>query len=430
MAGEAGAERITVTPLKDDPIVKQLKIANIYLDKLTTANQEMYEDQAEATRLAGLNSKNKKDEKEKTNFLKSLFKKQGSTGTDGTDGLGSGFLSKYGAGIAMLLAPVIAGVLTSFGLKNSSGTSFRLPESERYNNNEVMGGGNHGKTKAGSMRDSAMEAVIRDAALKTGQDPDRMIEQARKESGLNPDVPNGKGSNAKGLFQMMPDTWTGVLKKHGKKHGLDEKTPVTDPRANALMAGELAKDDENILKTNRIPITNGTRHMMHILGGGDGPSFLKANPNTLAPDALVSKNKNKILKQNSAVFYHDGDRMQSPKTVAEVLQWANSESGQSKSSAVSTPSEPTSAPPLSKKTIGSSSSPSAIQTSAMSNPDVGTQLKAREQLTTAQIENANKMAQQQNSHQAPVVVQTSSPATTKRVSTMDNSRPTNLAKRY
>ena len=108
--------------------------------------------------------------------------------------------------------------------------------------------------------------AIADAAQRTGASFAYLLNQAKSESGLNPNAKAGT-SSATGLYQFIDQSWLGVLKQHGAEHGygwaadaikrrarrrLHRHDPAArqaifalrrDPTASALMAGEYAQDN-------------------------------------------------------------------------------------------------------------------------------------------------------------------------------------------
>ncbi len=63
-------------------------------------------------------------------------------------------------------------------------------------------------------------SAIQRAAARTNVDFGYLFNQAKVESGLDPDA-KARTSSATGLFQFIDQTWLGTVKKHGAAHGLD-----------------------------------------------------------------------------------------------------------------------------------------------------------------------------------------------------------------
>ena len=191
----------------------------------------------------------------------------------------------------------------------------------------------------------AVGAAIQRASEATGADFGFLMRTAARESGYNP-AAHAPSSSAAGLFQFVEQTWLGALKRHGAKHGYggyaelihdagdgrlsvsgsDAKKAVLalrmDPRAAALMAGELASDNSAYLKgrVGREP-TDGELYIAHFLGPKGSADLIEASHTrpgasaaALFPDAAAA---------NPAIFYRDGRSA----SVAEV--YANLTGGQS-----------------------------------------------------------------------------------------------------
>ena len=62
-------------------------------------------------------------------------------------------------------------------------------------------------------------AAIRLASAQTGVQFGYLLNQARLESGLNPNA-RARTSSATGLFQFIDQTWLGMVRRHGAEHGL------------------------------------------------------------------------------------------------------------------------------------------------------------------------------------------------------------------
>lgn len=75
----------------------------------------------------------------------------------------------------------------------------------------------------GEMTIGANQNMVRDAigraAQRTGVDFSYLFNQAKSESGLNPNA-RATTSSASGLFQFIDQSWLGVVKQHGAKHGM------------------------------------------------------------------------------------------------------------------------------------------------------------------------------------------------------------------
>ena len=185
-----------------------------------------------------------------------------------------------------------------------------------------------------SARDGAVAALIRRASAKTGAQFDYLMKTAMRESSLNPDA-RAKTSSAAGLFQFIEQTWLGVVKKYGARHGLgaeaaairadaDGRYAVASPalreqildlrfdaRVASALAGELANENAGLLE-NRLgrAATSADLYAAHFLGPHGAVKLLRAAADARAADILPA-----AAKANAHVFYDGG----CARTVAEVI---------------------------------------------------------------------------------------------------------------
>lgn len=184
-------------------------------------------------------------------------------------------------------------------------------------------------------------AAIRDASLKTGADFSYLLSTAMRESGLNA-AAKAKSSSATGLYQFIDQTWLGLVKRFGARHGLQEyagaiaqdgngrysvasadtKSAILSLRKDAglaaLMAGESAKETQKSLEcTLGREVRDGELYAAHFLGPGNAKKLIflnESNPECCAADEFPA-----AARANKSVFYNaDG----SAKTVGEVHAWA------------------------------------------------------------------------------------------------------------
>lgn len=138
------------------------------------------------------------------------------------------------------------------------------------------------------------------ASQKTGIDFNYLLGQAQVESGMRADA-RARTSSATGLYQFIEQSWLGVVKEHGDKHGLGWASDsirrtstgrfvVCDPAARqailslrndpgtaSLMAAEHASDNKESLERALGREATGTDlYMAHFLGIGGARKFLRA----------------------------------------------------------------------------------------------------------------------------------------------------------
>lgn len=166
------------------------------------------------------------------------------------------------------------------------------------------------------------------AASATGVDFGYLVKTAQRESSLNPNA-KARTSSAAGLFQFVEQTWLGVLKNNGAKHGYgayadqivkgrDGRYRVTDasvrhqvmglrynPDANAVMAAEMTAGHAAYLKgrIGRDP-TQGELYAAHFLGPDGAADLISAS--ATRPGARAAALFPAAAHANPTIFYHHG----------------------------------------------------------------------------------------------------------------------------
>ena len=156
-------------------------------------------------------------------------------------------------------------------------------------------------------------SMLDEVAKTTGVDANLLKTFAAIESSFNPRAGAGT-STAKGLFQFIDGTWTGMLDKYGKKYGLSPSTSVYDPRANALMGAEFLKENQKGLKSINRGNSPVELYLAHFLGLGGARRLFSApegDPANLHVDE-------KSIRANYDVFYKNGKI----RTVRDIIAWA------------------------------------------------------------------------------------------------------------
>jgi hypothetical protein len=195
-------------------------------------------------------------------------------------------------------------------------------------------GGGGGGAIAGS---AATIDAIRRAAAVTGVDPQMLLGIAAHESGLRPSI-KAKTSSATGLFQFLDGTWMNMVERHGAQYGMGWAADAirsgqagkgtaarakilglrTDPYLNALMGGEMAKENAAALS----PIlghkpTTGENYMANFLGIGGASKFFRAEQAN--PTAGAARLFPEAAAANRSVFYGGGGRERSLEEVANLM---------------------------------------------------------------------------------------------------------------
>lgn len=171
-------------------------------------------------------------------------------------------------------------------------------------------------------------SAIRQASTQTGVDFSYLMQKAETESSFNPQA-QAPTSSARGLFQFIDQTWLETVDRHGQAHGLGKaaelitrdsngefevKDPAMrreilamrdNPRIAAMMAAELAKDNQASLEQSLgRKVGNTEMYMAHFLGAGGAARFLAtldANPHLRAANVMPA-----AANANQSVFYENG----------------------------------------------------------------------------------------------------------------------------
>ena len=176
-------------------------------------------------------------------------------------------------------------------------------------------------------------AAIRLASAQTGVQFGYLLNQARLESGLNPNA-RARTSSATGLFQFIDQTWLGMVRRHGAEHGLgwaaaqvrqgpNGRYYVADPalrrqildlrrqpEAASAMAAEYAADNGRYLE-GRLgrPMEPVDLYLAHFLGAGGAARFLRAHESS--PGAPAAVMLPQAARANRPIFYNRDGSMRS-----------------------------------------------------------------------------------------------------------------------
>lgn len=169
----------------------------------------------------------------------------------------------------------------------------------------------------------SVRAAIGRAAERTGVDFTYLLNQARTESGLNPDA-RAANSSASGLYQFIDQSWLGVLKQHGAKHGLGWAADAIRQRGGrftvdpamrqavfglrdqaepaALMAAEFASDNaDGLARSLGRQASSTDLYFAHFLGLEGATRFLSAA--AADPDAPAASAFPREARANRSIFY-------------------------------------------------------------------------------------------------------------------------------
>ena len=188
--------------------------------------------------------------------------------------------------------------------------------------------------------------ALQRAAQATGADFSYLLSTATRESSLKPSAQAGT-SSAAGLFQFVEQTWLGVVKTYGAKHGLasfadaisqgsdghfhtsnsaDRQAILAlrkDPQVASLMEGEFAQATRATLQGSLgRDVCGGELYAAHFLGPDAACRLIRmseSQPNASAANAFPA-----AADANRNVFYHANG---TPKTVREVYNWALQQPG-------------------------------------------------------------------------------------------------------
>ncbi|MEI9993425.1 MAG: hypothetical protein WDM91_02425 [Rhizomicrobium sp.] len=188
---------------------------------------------------------------------------------------------------------------------------------------------------------SAVIGALQRASVATGADFNYLLGTAMRESSLKPCAKAGT-SSAAGLFQFVDQTWLGVVKTYGAKHGLGsyanaisqgadgryrtsnsaDRSAIlalrNDPQIAALMEGEFAQATRATLSGSLgRDVCGGELYAAHFLGPDAACKLIRMSDSQ--PGANAAQAFPAAAGANRNVFYHaDG----TPKTVREVYNWA------------------------------------------------------------------------------------------------------------
>lgn len=187
---------------------------------------------------------------------------------------------------------------------------------------------------------SDVRGAISRAAQRVGVDFSYLLNQAKSESGLNPNA-QAQTSSAGGLFQFIDQSWLGAVKMYGAKHGLgwaadaisrrgdggwkvdramrDQVMGLRNhPEASSLMAAEFASDNAEGLQASlgRRPRA-ADLYFAHFLGLEGATKFLRAADTR--PDMSAASLFPREARANRTIFYDNGGNARSLSQVYALM---------------------------------------------------------------------------------------------------------------
>lgn len=170
-------------------------------------------------------------------------------------------------------------------------------------------------SESGRQKAAPLIKHITEAARIAGVSPKYMLAKARIESGFNPNA-SAKTSSAKGLYQFTKGTWTDMVNKYGVKTGIGLKD-IMNPRANAIMAGLLTRENKDQLeKTLGRKTKDSDLYLAHFLGVNGAMTLLDMEKN-YTPAAKIMP---AAAKANRAIFFTDEGKPRTPLGVIRLVE--------------------------------------------------------------------------------------------------------------
>ena len=167
--------------------------------------------------------------------------------------------------------------------------------------------------------------VIAEASAKFGVSEDLMTRIAARESSFNPGATNPK-SSARGLYQFIDETWSGMVAKYGAAAGVAPDASRFDPKAAALMAAAMTKENDLIVqKIFGRPASPGELYVGHFMGGPKMVSMLQLNEKQ--PDAPAAVAFPAEAAANPTIFFNKAGEPQPVSAVYANLTNINTATG-------------------------------------------------------------------------------------------------------
>lgn len=187
---------------------------------------------------------------------------------------------------------------------------------------------------------------IRHGADRTGTSFDYLVKTAQRESALDPDA-KASTSSATGLFQFIEQTWLGMVRSEGPRHGLEDaaraitvtadgRLSVVDPQARerimalrrdpqvaATMAGAFTQRNREQLSSalGRDP-TDGELYIAHVLGARGAQDLITTVQNS--PQRAAARVFPDAAAANRSIFFEKSGKA---RTAADVYSLLASQHG-------------------------------------------------------------------------------------------------------
>ncbi len=187
--------------------------------------------------------------------------------------------------------------------------------------------------------------AIRQGADRTGTNFDYLVKTAQRESSLDPNA-KAQTSSATGLFQFIEQTWLGMVRSEGAKHGLDDAArSITqgadgrlavadqsardrimalrrDPEVAATMAGAFTqRNREQLASALQREPTGGELYIAHVLGARGAQELIGAAQSS--PQRVAARDFPEAAAANRGIFFDKGGRARSVSDVYNVLASAH-----------------------------------------------------------------------------------------------------------
>lgn len=171
------------------------------------------------------------------------------------------------------------------------------------------------KAKNLSLSQKQVKQKIESVSRAHGFDTQYLLVVAAHESGLQPNAQNPEGSAA-GLYQYISQTWLGKISQYASAYNLPLNSSPFDIKASTIVAGASVDTDTAMMSKIKSPVTYLDTYLIHFLGSGAGPQFLRA---MLQKPTITSSSMFPEQAQWNPEFFYDGGRALSLKGTYEAI---------------------------------------------------------------------------------------------------------------